>query len=122
MDKPILKLVSILLIGVFTMVLNGCSTPKEMEKSIPIAGYKLVWHDEFEGSQIDTTQWTFRTDVKHRSVQLRENVTLKGGILKLNLHQLTTPCKENWRRVRVLFQKNNSNTATTKSNHVWAIK
>jgi beta-glucanase (GH16 family) len=75
------------------LVSNASSRSKENKKNIPVSGYKLVWHDEFEGKQIDTSKWAFRTDVKHRSVQLRENVSINGGVLKLNLHQLTTPLR-----------------------------
>jgi beta-glucanase (GH16 family) len=89
MNKSIFKFVFVLSVSVF-IALNACSTQKNLDKTTPIAGYKLVWNDEFEGSQVDTTKWAFRTDVKHRSVQLKENVSLKAGILKLNLHQLTT--------------------------------
>lgn len=92
MKKPILTFIAVFWIFVL-MLSNACSTSKTMEKTIPVAGYKLVWHDEFEGKQIDTAKWAFRTDVKHRSVQLRENVRLNGGILKLNLQQLTTPLR-----------------------------
>lgn len=27
----------------------------------PIKGYKLVWNDEFNGSELDTSKWTYAT-------------------------------------------------------------
>jgi beta-glucanase (GH16 family) len=89
MNKLTFKSLLILLLGGF-VVLYACMSPKNLDKTAPVLGYALVWHDEFDGTQIDTATWAFRTDVKHRSVQLRENVGQKAGILKLNLHQLTT--------------------------------
>lgn len=79
-----------ILLGIFLIGLCSCSV-KKSKKSIPVSGYSLSWHDEFDGKTVDTTKWAFRTDVKHRSVQLRENVSLKDGILKLNLRELTQP-------------------------------
>lgn len=69
------------------------NSTKQIEKSIPIKGYKLVWYDEFDDTVVDTSKWAFRTDVKHRSVQLIENVSLNKGILKLNLYQLNNALK-----------------------------
>ncbi len=77
----------------FFLGLSFCFAQNKSKNSIPVKGYKLVWHDEFKGSVIDTLMWAFRTDVKHRSAQLRENVSQKAGILKLNLHELTQPLK-----------------------------
>lgn len=79
-----------LFIASFSLFSIACNSTKKIEKSIPVSNYELVWNDEFNGSIIDTTKWAFRTDVKHRSVQLKENVTLGKGILKLNLFQLSS--------------------------------
>lgn len=89
MNKSTFKSVLILSLWAF-VVPNACTLPKNLDKTVPISGYKLAWYDEFDGSQVDTVNWAFRTDVKHRSVQLKENVSVKAGILKLNLRQLTT--------------------------------
>ena len=86
--KPISTFLLVLFIG-----LNCCSAQKKSKNLIPLEGYTLTWHDEFNGSVIDTSIWAFRTDIKHRSVQLRENVCLKKGILKLNLNELKKPLK-----------------------------
>jgi beta-glucanase (GH16 family) len=92
MNKSTFKTPSALWLFVF-ITFYACSMQKNVERNAPIMGYKLVWNDEFDGSQVDTAKWAFRTDVKHRSVQLRENVSQKAGILKLNLHQLTAALK-----------------------------
>ena len=89
MNRSIFKCVFTFFICLI-IALNACSTQRNLDKIAPIAGYKLTWYDEFEGNKVDTTKWAFRTDVKHRSVQLKENVSLKAGILKLNLRQFTT--------------------------------
>lgn len=68
--------------------------PEELKPSATLEGeYKIHWHDEFEGKSLDTDKWAFRTDVKHRSAQLRENVIIKKGCLKLNLRAHETPIK-----------------------------
>ncbi len=60
-------------------------------QSIKIKGHKLnlAFTDEFEGKRLDTNKWFFRTDSKHWSAQLPENVELKDGLLKLHLKKET---------------------------------
>ena len=89
--KLLFKLSNILLF--LFLFLIACSSSKKSNKSIPVENYSLNWSDEFDGVEIDTSKWAFRTDSKHRSVQLKENVTLANGILKLNLHELSTALK-----------------------------
>jgi beta-glucanase (GH16 family) len=48
-----------------------------------LAGYKLVWHDEFDGDKLNTAEWDYRTDSKMWSTQKPENVSLKDGKLIL---------------------------------------
>lgn len=86
------KSISTFLIMLF-LGLSCCSAQKKPKKLSSLEGYNLTWFDEFKGSVIDTSIWAFRTDIKHRSVQLRENVSLKKGILKLNLNELKQPLK-----------------------------
>ncbi len=54
-------------------------------------GYKLAWSDEFNTTTLNTSEWYYRTDAKHQSVQLRENVTFDGISLVLNLTELSQP-------------------------------
>jgi hypothetical protein len=77
MSHPIFKNSSALLVILF-VGLNACTTQKNLGKTAPIAGYKLIWNDEFDDSQVDSAKWAFRTDVKHRSVQLREHHYLEA--------------------------------------------
>jgi hypothetical protein len=53
----------------------------------PPAGYSLVWADEFEGSELQHTQWDYRTDSKHWSTQRQENVSVHDGCLWLTLRK-----------------------------------
>lgn len=50
-----------------------------------LKGYKLVWHDEFDGHALNTDEWDYRTDSKHWSTQQPENVTVADGTLRLAL-------------------------------------
>ncbi len=47
--------------------------------------YSLAFSDEFNQTKLDTSVWDYRTDSKHWSTQLAENVTLSDGFLHLNL-------------------------------------
>jgi beta-glucanase (GH16 family) len=49
----------------------------------PPAGYKLAWSDEFEGAQLDTNKWSYRTGSRMWSQQKPENVSLANGRLVL---------------------------------------
>lgn len=47
--------------------------------------YKLAYSDEFQGNQLNEKVWDYRTDSKHWSTQLPENVEVKNGSLLLHL-------------------------------------
>ncbi|SDK21875.1 family 16 glycosylhydrolase [Streptomyces indicus] len=48
-------------------------------------GWTLAFADEFDAPAVDTSAWTFRTDVKANSAQRPQNVTQSGGLLSINL-------------------------------------
>ena len=50
-------------------------------------GWNLVFSDDFNGTAVDTTKWTYRTDVKTYSAQRPENVTVAGNVMSINLKQ-----------------------------------
>jgi beta-glucanase (GH16 family) len=58
---------------------------KPLDSARTLDGYNLVWSDEFNGTQLDTKKWDFRTDVRFWSEQLPENVSVKDGSLLLHL-------------------------------------
>ena len=41
--------------------LNGSEVNTSTSIVSPIAGYRLVWHDEFVGSSVSTTRWSYQT-------------------------------------------------------------
>lgn len=49
------------------------------------SGYRLVWHDEFEGGAVDTNAWFFRTGARLLSFQKAENVSVSDGLMRLAL-------------------------------------
>lgn len=63
--------------------------PADEVTSLPPAGYKLVFEDEFNGDKIDTKKWGFRLDSKMLSQQQKENVSVKGGNLEIALRKET---------------------------------
>ncbi|MBN1541745.1 glycoside hydrolase family 16 protein [candidate division KSB1 bacterium] len=51
----------------------------------PLAGYTLIWAEEFDGTALDSCAWVYRSDNKHWSVQRPENVEVADGFLHLHL-------------------------------------
>ena len=45
--------------------------------------WELYWNDEFDGSTLDTTKWTYESGVTAIYVEKQENVTVQGGNLIL---------------------------------------
>lgn len=52
--------------------------------------YKLSWGDEFDGTELNRSQWRHRIDSKGYSTQLPENVTVSDGVLHLALRKKET--------------------------------
>ena len=48
--------------------------------------WELFWNDEFDGSTLDTTKWTYESGVTAIYVEKQENVTVQGGNLILTAH------------------------------------
>ena len=72
---------------------NGIAQQSEL--SLPNGSkYKLVFSDEFNGSKLDLSKWVYRTDSKHWSTQLPENVSLSDGYLYLNVKKQKSLDKE----------------------------
>ncbi len=65
------------------------SVSNSIAPTAPVSGYTLAWNDEFESGKIDSTKWGYRTDSKHLSTQKPENVSVKDGLLRLELKKET---------------------------------
>jgi len=62
------------------------SPADELKPTSPIGpGYRLAWHDEFDGDRLDLEKWTYRIDTRFWSVQRAENVSVAEGRLRLAL-------------------------------------
>jgi autotransporter-associated beta strand protein len=55
----------------------------------PPVGYTLAWSDEFEGTTLDTSLWSYRTDTRFWSTQVPANVRVGNGALSLELKKET---------------------------------
>lgn len=51
------------------------------------AGYKLVWSDDFNGTQLDLAKWEYRHDSKLLSTQTPNNVSVRNGMLVISLRK-----------------------------------
>ncbi len=78
----------VLIIVLFTNLIHAqrpAQGPVSAKKYNPVEmGYKLVWNDEFDGTQLDTTKWRVR-GVGPRAVAYvsPRAVKVEGGLLKL---------------------------------------
>jgi beta-glucanase (GH16 family) len=61
------------------------STPAANAAIVPfgnvVQGYTLAFSDEFDGTTLDTSKWTYRTDSKMWSAQVADNVSVANGNL-----------------------------------------
>ncbi len=48
-------------------------------------GYKLIWHDEFDGSSVNEAEWSYRIGPRYASMNQAANVNLMDGKLRLAL-------------------------------------
>jgi beta-glucanase (GH16 family) len=79
MNQPLLSR-SVIFLPAFWLALTLACVAVQAE---PPHGYFLAWSDEFEGTELDTTRWVYRTDSKHGSTQKADNVSLADGRLRL---------------------------------------
>lgn len=49
-------------------------------------GYKLSWHDEFEGSAVDRARWSLGTNVRDDAFQTVEAVKVENSVLKISTY------------------------------------
>ncbi len=88
-----IKTLSFCLFGV--IFFSQCIVAQPSKVSFPDGSrYKLAFHDEFNGNRLDLDKWMYRTDSKHWSTQLPENVSLSDGFLYLNVKKQKSLDKE----------------------------
>lgn len=56
--------------------------------------YRIAFKDEFNGKHLNTKKWNYRTDSKHWSTQLPQNVVLADGNLYLKIRKEKSGDKE----------------------------
>jgi beta-glucanase (GH16 family) len=66
---------------------KGQSPFRADARTPPLAGYRLAWSEDFDGTALDTNKWSYRTDSKHWSTQQPENVSVAEGILHIALRK-----------------------------------
>ena len=73
-DQPILSVAAAL-----ALLLTAAATAFGAERPAPTADDNLVWHDEFSGTRLDTTKWSYRgLGPRKGGVNVTEAVTLDG--------------------------------------------
>ena len=72
-----------IILSTILLVCIGCSLKKNI-LNISNKVYKLAFFDDFKGERLDTSIWEYRTDSKHWSTQLANNVEIKNGFLYLD--------------------------------------
>ena len=61
----------------------ACQSTKEEKIKVNGKTYQLSFSDEFNQSSLNEKKWQYRTDSKHWSTQLPENVQVSDGLLHL---------------------------------------
>lgn len=79
MEVPIIKRFTTLLL--FALPAVALAAPG------PPPGYKLAWSDNFNGTALDQTKWSYRTDSKLLSTQVPGNVSVRHGDLVIALRK-----------------------------------
>ncbi|HEX7867504.1 MAG TPA: family 16 glycosylhydrolase [Variovorax sp.] len=49
-------------------------------------GYRLAWHDEFEGNAVDRAKWSLGTNVRDNAFQTAEAVKVENSVLKISTY------------------------------------
>lgn len=75
---------------VLLIIILKCNVNAQTIINRPALGdCELTFEDNFDGNTINTAVWHYRTDSKHWSTQLPENVEVKNGFLYLNVKKQT---------------------------------
>lgn len=69
------------------LLLSAFSLAAPAFPQAPPAGYKLVFHDDFNGTALNSKIWAYRTDSKLESTQTPENVSVRNGNLVIALQK-----------------------------------
>lgn len=76
------------------VMFSSCSISHKLVNPSGNKEYKLDFHDEFNSGKLDNARWNYRTDSKHWSTQVSNNVTLDNGTLRLNVRKESSEGKE----------------------------
>ena len=60
-------------------------TPYDSASGLVPPGYRLAWYDEFDGTDLDLTEWRYRLGAKSISVNRAENVSVRNSCLEIAL-------------------------------------
>ncbi len=73
-----IRVLPIVLLGAW-MLVPSARPAAQQAPSNPPPGYRLAWHDEFDGTSLDLTKWDYRGLGKRRdAINARETVSLDG--------------------------------------------
>jgi len=81
-SSRIILVMAFLCFGFYNLIAQETKSDLPKDKK-----WKLVWNDEFNGTELDTTKWGFRLHIMQTRHQTftKEGVEVKDGLLYLNL-------------------------------------
>jgi beta-glucanase (GH16 family) len=70
---------------------SGCAAARPAATGVaslpePQPGYRLVWHDEFDGEALDTTAWTAYAGPRRDAENTPDAVSVADGLLTITTH------------------------------------
>jgi beta-glucanase (GH16 family) len=75
------------LVPALTLAVSACGLLRSAPPPVsPRPGYHLAWHDEFNGSRLDTTNWTAYEGPRRDAQNAADAVTVAHGLLTITTH------------------------------------
>ena len=83
---PLLTALALAACGGALRTASGPAAPPEAAPAPPLPGYRMVWHDEFDGAALDTARWTAYAGPRRDARNSVDAVTVANGLLTITTY------------------------------------